>query len=271
MYSTGANPSPRDVRTFTYTPSVIVQIGGKRYLSEDIENQWYEGICTAISLTQNARKATGIKYSADFQYLMQKLMEGNWDEGSSIFTAMKVGKNIGFLPASFWTFSTEADRKLPYHEYIKKLQQALPALETLKAVASLNRLAAYAKVPVDRDSMAHAIAESAAGVLCRYDVGKEWWSAPIEPLRAPKLVISGHAVTECNFVGDSSRIANTWGPEWADKGTAYRLWSMYKPTEAWIPYYKTVPPDIQKQLDSRTGAWGKLLNIVQKLIKLAYA
>jgi hypothetical protein len=78
MYATGAKPSPYDIRTFAYVPSGIPVSGGTRYTPKDIEHQHKVGICTAISTTQNARKALGKKFSSEFQYLMQKKKEKNF-------------------------------------------------------------------------------------------------------------------------------------------------------------------------------------------------
>jgi hypothetical protein len=269
QYGTGAEESPYDIRTFTYVPSPQPKLGGKRYSKKDIEDQHKVGICTAIATTQNARKALGIKFSADFQYLLQKKLQGNWDEGSSLSWALKIAKNVGFLPEKEWTFTTEQDRKLPYIKYIKKLQAVSDAdIEKLKKRAEKYKILAYAKVPVDRDLMAQAINESDAGILTRYAIGREWWTKPIEPLRPPKEVISGHAVTDSNYDGDSFRIANTWGTDWADWGTAHRLHDTYKPTEAWIVHYNKVPETIQRQIDSREAVLGKILDGLQEIIKL---
>ncbi len=266
---TGCDESPFDLRTFSYVPTGAPVKGGSRYNPEDIEDQHKVGICTAISLTQQARKATGIKYSADFQYLNQKILTGNWDEGSSIFTSLKVAKNIGLLPESEWTHTTEDDRKLSYAKYIKKLQ-AIPQAEIdrLKQIASAYKITAYTKVPVDRDIMAQAITDSAAGLLTRYAIGNEWYRKPIEPLRQPAKPISGHAITESNFDGDSFRVANSWGTDWADKGTAYRLDKDYQPTEAWLVHYGTPPKEVQKQLDARTTKLAATVDLLQKVLEL---
>lgn len=269
-YATGADESQYDVRTFSYKPSGVPKKGGVRYTEKDIEDQHRVGICTAISTTQNARKALKKKFSADFQYLCQKkFIDGNWNEGSSLSSAIKVGQKIGFLPEVFWTFTTEKDRKLSYDKYIKKLQ-AIPdeEIERLKMYAAKYKILAYASVPIDQELMAQAILESESGILTRYAIGNEWWKTPIEPLRPPKVIISGHAVTESNYDGDSFRIANTWGTDWADKGTAYRLHEQYRPTEAWIVHYTEVPEAIKKQLDSREAIFGKVLDKLQEIIKL---
>lgn len=264
MYSTGAEKSPYDIRTTAYAPTGVPKKGGTRYLPEDIEDQHKVGICTAISLTQNARKALGIKFSADFQYLLQKkYYDLNWKEGSSIFHALKVGKTIGLLPEKHWTFTTEKDRTLSYEKYIKKLQ-AIPESEIERLKLLTVKLTAYEKVPVDPDLMAQAICESEAGILCRFNVGKEWWTNPIEPIRPPKVTVSGHAITESNFNGQSGRVANTWGTDWADQGTGYFLYQNYIPTEAWIPHYnsgeKYTPSPLLDSLQKVVNLYQQLLN-----------
>jgi hypothetical protein len=269
-YGTGANESPYDIRTFAYVPSGVPKKGGKRYLAKDIQHQHKVGICTAIATTQNASKAVGKRFSAEFQYLMQKkLYDKNWTEGSSLSSALKVARNIGFLPEKFWTFTTEDDRKLSYAKYIAKLQKVTDAqIEELKVLASPYKIQAYASVPVDHDLMAQAINESDAGILTRYALGNEWWTGQIEPLRPPKVFISGHAVTDSNYDGGSFRIANSWGTDWADKGTAYRIHNDYRPTEAWIVHYGEVPEVVEKQLASRKKILGSILNGLQEIIKL---
>jgi hypothetical protein len=279
LYSTGAEKSKYDIRTFSYIPTKANLIGGKRYDESDIEHQYYVGICTAISLTQNARKALGIKFSADFQYLLQKkYIDKNWFEGSSIMSALKVGVGKedengnfmwgGLLPEDKWTFTTETDRLLPYGEYIKKLQSiSEDDIKKLLNISKDYRLSAYAQIPITRDLMAQAIDESKSGILVRFNVGNEWWTSPIEPLRNPVLTISGHAITECNYSGNSFRVANTWGKDWADKGTAYHL-TNYLPTEAWIPYYNELPKPIEDQKTKRSTIIGQIMDYLQKIIAL---
>lgn len=284
---TGAFASPYDIRTFSYPTKAYDKVaGGKRYDAADIEDQSKVGICTAIHLTQNARKATGIKFSADFQYLLQKKFHDanlpiGWQEGSSIFAAVKIGQTYGFLPAEHWTFTTQADRDGSYENYIAKLK-AVPEAEVtrLLKIASKYKLKAYASVPVDRDSMAKAIDESKAGILVRFNVGREWWTDAqgnvtwdakhIQPLRKPKTIVSGHAIIESNYDGGSFRVANTWGPEWADKGTAYHLLKDYAPTEAWSVWYwdTEIPKEIEDQKENRKKIIGQIMDLLQQVLKL---
>lgn len=268
-YSTGAEPSPYDIRTFAYQPSNVPNVGGFKYKPEDINDQHRVGICTAIAMTTNAQKALKRRFSAEFQYLMQKKMEGNWNEGSSLSSVLKIAKNIGLLPEKDWTFTTEKDRKLPYYKYIKKLQAVSDKdIEKLKKIAEKTKILAYSAVPTDTSSLALAIFESKSGILTRYALGKEWWSKPIEPLQPPKEFISGHAVTDSNYDGSSFRIVNSWGTEWNDGGTAYRLQAQYQPTEAWLPYYADLPEVVEIQLEARNDQLAKIVDLLQKVVEL---
>ena len=266
---TGGLKSKYDIRTFSYIPDKANYKGGVRYKAEDIEDQFHVGICTAIATTQHAKKNLGIKMSADFQYLLQKkFIDKDWNEGSSLFSAMQVASKYGFLPEKYWTFTKLSDRKLSYIKYIKKLQAVSDKdIEKLLKISAKYKIAGYAGVPVTRDLMANAIDESVGGILTRFALGKEWWTPPIEPLRAPVVFVSGHAIITSNYTGNSFRVANTWGDDWADLGTAYYLHRDYKPTEAWIVYFNETKA-IAKQKKARKGIKGKVLNQIQKVINL---
>ena len=271
---TGAYESQKDSRTvkhedvaFAVAPLIT---GGIDYLADDILNQASVGICTAISLIQNRNKANGKVYSADFQYLLQKkYYDGNWTEGSSIFNALKVGKNYGFLPESLWTHTTQVDRTLPYSQYIEKLQ-AIPDAEVQRLLGlCVDKIAGYASVDVtDPQAIALAVNNSDAGILCMYYVGAEWWTPSwqtkdIDPLRPPQTIVSGHAINLSKFdytEHTMQKLANTWSSLWDLQGSADINWDNYKMREAWtildvappIPafsfqhdlYYGETSPDI---------------------------
>lgn len=277
IYSTGAEPSPIDIRDFKYQPDKSVLAapikGGERYKPEDIEDQHRVGICTAISLTQNARKATGVKYNADFQYLLQKkFFDKNWNEGSSARSALHIAYTYGLLPESEWKHTTIEDRKLSYSKYIAKLK-AIPQAEIDRLLKKTQKVVSgYAQVPVERDKLFSAVDESEAGLIVRFAVGREWYTAPIEPLRRPQAVISGHLITICNYDGNSYRVANSWGDDWADKGTAFSNLLTYKPTEAWIPYYvkAPLPPAIEDQKKELETLKGELKTLIQKILSILH-
>ena len=291
----GALESPKDSRTIQHSDlaqaGAPLVSGGIEYLPEDIDNQFNVGICTAIHITQNRGKKNGKKYSPEFQYLLQKkFYDKNWDEGSSIFYALKVAKNYGFLPQEIWTtvvdkvpelgFLNESDRKLTYAKFIAKLK-LIPDEEITRLIGlCVDKIAGYAAVDIsDAQKIAKAVNDSGVGILCRYIVGKEWYTsidgriswAPkdINPIRPPVNPICGHAITMSAFDYTNSikqTLPNTWGKEWCRNGSCDILFDSYKPTEAWIIldevpvvpefkflidlYYGIMSPDV-KQLQIR--------------------
>lgn len=276
-FGTGALESVSDPRTLHHedlTTGVPLLTGGIIYSSENIEHQHKVGICTAIHLTQNRGKANGKKYSADFQYLLQKkYYDLNWYEGSSILNALKVGKNIGFLPVELFSV-TEADRFGSYQAYIAKLQ-AIPdsEIERLKALC-VDKIAGYAQVDVsDPQKIAKAIEESEAGILCRYGCGDTWWipswlPKDINPLRRPAVDTSGHAIGMTYFDYTSKymqKLANTWGIDWNVQGNADIDYSTYPMYEAWTILRETpvIPPFIFTR-DLFFGSRGDDVKMLQK-------
>jgi hypothetical protein len=272
-YSTGCEPSPYDLRTVTYSGDKAgeapYEVGESWANTKYIEDQHKVGICTAISMTMKARKHYQRDFSDDFQYLLQKkFIDGNWREGSSALSACKVGNKYGFLPIEDWTHTKIEDRKLPYAEYIKKLQ-AIPDTEInrLLEISKKYKIQAYAKIANNIDAMASAINENGS-VIARFVLDNRWYRRPIEPLRPPLNPISGHLVNITKRSGDSYRVANSWGTDWADGGTAYGIWSQYHPTEMWQVWFADVPQEVQKQLENRDTKIYALLTQVQKLVSL---
>ncbi len=253
--------SPKDSRTVHHNDYATVGEpiikAGNAYSPQDIENQHHVGICTAISMVQNVEKISGKKYSPDFQYLLQKkFYDFNWGEGSAIISALKVAKKYGFLPIEKFTYTTEADRNLSYPEYIAKLQAISDDEITRLILLCIDPIPGYAAVDVSNaQSIALAIQESQAGILCRYTVGSEWYTdingnitwdkTKLDPLRAPTqaTVQGGHAINMSNVdytVFLQQFLPNTWGVQWNDNGIGYTDWNKYKPTEAWL-ILKTAP------------------------------
>ena len=273
--SFGANPSINDKRTVKSSTLALVSLplikGGVDYLPEDIENQHAVGICTAISFIQNREKANGRKYSPDFQYLLQKkYYDFNWIEGSSVMTALKVGKRYGLLPIEHFPYVTVEDRKLTYSQYIAKLQ-AIPEQEIQRLLTlCVDKIEGYAYVnPNDPQEIAKAINNSTAGVLCRYEVGSEWWTNPVCPLRPPKQIISGHAVIDSKFDYTSltfNVIANTWGQYWGTNGSCKVNLDNYPPTEVWVILNQ--PPIAYFDTDLRFGMVNDRVTNLQNALKI---
>ena len=268
-FGTGAHPSPRDYRNIKHRKATMGGVpaltGGIHYdPTKDIDNQRRVGICTAISLTQNAEKFAGKKYSPDFQYLLQKkYYDGNWDEGSSPFNALKTGFKYGFLPLELFPYIKESDRDLSYADYILKLQ-AIPDTEIARLLALCEKpLLGYTQVDVSSaENIAQAILDSATGIICRYDTGHEWYSKPdgtiswktedIDPITPYAPPEGGHAIGASFFDFTSNKTLehpNTWGGSptpiwqfaWDMSGICTINWDKYKMTEAWVPHYLVAP------------------------------
>lgn len=257
MFKATARESHHDYRTIEYDQATtqVYTSGGVDYIEH--ENQHKVGICTAISLIQNVEKAIGNKYSPDFQYLLQKkYFDRDWEEGSSIFHSLKVGLKYGFLPIDKWTHTTEQDRELPYSQYIVKLQSLSDEEITRLLALCEKKLTGYTKVDIStKENIAHAIDNSKAGILCRYTLGKEWWtgkdgipswdSSKIDPLQSPKSPVGGHAITLSKYDYTTNKpiqtLSNTWGNQWDLQGNAHVNYNNYKMTEAWLPLFDIIP------------------------------
>ena len=286
----GAIESKKDKRTVNHSQMTTMATtlpisGGVHYLPADIEMQSKVGICTAISLTQNAEKALGKKFSADFQYLLQKkYYDGNWMEGSSILNALKVGTKYGFLPEELWTFTTQADRDLPYPQYMAKLQAVSDADIQKLLLQCTDKLTGYAQLGTDPQSLSQGINSSRSGILCMYIVGSEWWTAPdgriswspadINPLRkyTQETVVSGHSIIGSYYDYSSYndvKLANTWSVAWNVSGIGDVDVKNYPPREAWIPYYQLTPAQtlqLQNNLKQQISILQQIITILKELI-----
>lgn len=267
-----------DIRNFKYAPTLDMAgdpnlwEGGEKWEDIYIDDQHNVGICTGIGLTMKAKRHFGIDFSPDFQYLLQKkYKDGNWTEGSSAYHAILVGYQYGLLPKSEWKHTTENDRKLSYSKYIKKLQ-AIPdnEIERLLKIAKQYKVTAFAQTPINRDAMAAATLKC-DGLLVRFDIDESWYTRNMgdnDKLSMHTKATSGHIVNDTRFAGGSRRIANSWGTDWADEGTAYYLYNEMRPTEAWSVWFGEIPSEIQKQKEERERLMGLLKDALQQLVFL---
>lgn len=288
--ATGAHPSHFDQRTFThelaFSGTPIQGTGGVIYQPQNIEMQAKVGICTAISVVQNAEKYHSKKYSPDFHWLIQKTMyDKNWYEGSEILNSLKVAYNQGFLPISEWAYTTESDR-LNYDSYIAKLK-AIPQSEVTRLLGlCTDKITGYASLKTDPQSLAQGILDSKCGVVIMVQSGSTWWTdrngnnswktVDIDPIRVPTESLSGHAINASYFdYTTSSTIAcpNTWGTTWNDTnyGTCHLNLGYYKVYEVWIPYYEVTPllvqqqqklDEIQKQVDTANVTLQSIIKMI---------
>lgn len=279
-----AKESEQDERTVVHDMAmpIIYTKGGYDYINH--ENQAKVGICTSISHIQLVEKVIGKKFSSEFQYLLQKkFIDGDWQEGSSIFSSLKVGKKYGYLPIDKFTYVTEADRNLPYEQYIAKLQ-AIPDSEITRLLSLCEfHLTGYAQVDISsKENVSHAINSSAGGILCRYTINNRWWtdslgnitwdSSKIDPLNPNGNTVGGHAIIMSAFdytQGSNQVLSNTWGNFWNVQGNADINFDNYKPTECWIPYFGIIPtqPITQFTLNLQLGSTGSEVKLLQQTLK----
>lgn len=281
-HGTGAFPSPLDLRLFKFAPKVdlasAIQLyeGGEIWGKEYIDDQHALGICTSISLTMKAKRYFNIDFSPDFQYLLQKKFKDinaaiGWGEGSSAYHSILCGYQYGLLPKSEWKHTTEADRKLPYSKYVKKLQ-TIPdeEIERLLEIAKQYKVTAFAQTPVERDAMAGATLKC-DGLLVRFEIDESWYTRHMkgkDKLSKGSRNRSGHIINDVRFAGGSRRVVNSWGTDWADNGTAYYHLNEMRPTEAWSVWFGEFPPEIQKQKADQEKLIGKLRAALQRLVIL---
>jgi hypothetical protein len=265
----GAQPSPHDYRHLQHDQVGAPQtkaIGGTRYPTDKILHQRKVGICTAISLVQNVYVATGVRYSEDFQYLLQELyIDRDWLEGSSGYASLRVasksktGPQYGMLPIEHFPSIIDANPDITYEDYKNKLITIAGNRTEMERLLALceSPIKGYAQVNVASDHLiAQAIDDSKAGILARFDVYDTWWTAvdgrvswlakDLEPLRKGIRALSGHLVSITNYdftnpFNHKAQQANTWGPTWADDGSAWFELNNYRPTEAWSIYYDFTP------------------------------
>lgn len=259
----GAHASKQDYRNLMHDKVGAPQVkpvGGYKYPPSAILHQHKVGICTAISLVQNTLVATGNRYSEDFQYLLQKVyFDKNWEEGSSPLASLNIAKNYGMLPIRHLPSILQANPDLSYGQYVEKLMEIANDTTRMAGLLKLceKPIKGFGFVNVnDNASFAQAIEDSKAGLICRFEVGNEWWTArdgrvtwspvDLEPLRPPAQVVSGHQITtsdyEYNMLNEIiARVANTWGNTWCDEGSARYELKNYRPTEAWVPYFDFTP------------------------------
>lgn len=273
------HPSPTDHGIATHVFSADRAMGVPiTYLPQDILDQEKEGICTDIALIQNVKKATGVHYSEEHHYWCQKKRDGNTTEGSSIWQSATSAKLDGLVLKErvevLFPEGIASLRKLPYPQYWDRINTVLSA-------ASLKSdwyLPGFAPVNV----LSEGIANSVAGIICRYEVSNKWWTAadgtvswdpskidPIGPPDANHPVVSGHAINviDASMVTGHTYVANTWGPEWNIGGCGN---VGYLPTEAWILYY-TLPVESAFPTDLRRGDRSDYVSKLQTfLVKLGY-
>lgn len=234
-FALGADPSPEDPRTIKSTDLALAlavpPFHKKDYAGFPHKDQMRVGICTAAAVSAAAEKFFGDpnwRGSMEWLYKIGKMfIDGNTTEGSSAFTMLKAAQKYGIPSES--KFPSNCNRS--YTEFMQNLNITQAMLDD----AAKHKIPGYASVPMNVDALVQAIYASRSGLVTRMTVGNEWWTdsagnwtndpAKLQPLRAPKVIISGHLIVQNGYELGTNDVKfidrNSWGDNWCDKGDIY--------------------------------------------------
>jgi hypothetical protein len=256
----GAIESEKDNRTIKEKSSLLDYFsfpkdGGKAIKLECILDQHRVGICTAISNIEIVYDRTGIRYSEDFQYLLQKkYFDGGWFEGSSVFNSIKASHKYGYLRKEIFDQFFQRNPNEDYANYSARLK-SIADNETMMTdllARCEKKMQGYTKLDNTLPAIAKAIDDTENGVLARFTCGWSWfyklingvtrncWDGEvIEPISEPVALstfpITGHAVSLPFYKMGGLFVGNSWGIGWCKDGHAN---IDYMPTEAYKLYFK---------------------------------
>jgi len=261
----GAHPSKEDPRTISHTditlgapvpPAALID-----YSDIPHKNQMKVGICTAACVTALAEKQFGTAWRGSMEWLYKigkVFIDGNMDEGSSIFTMLKAAQKYGIPSES--KYPSDCNRS--YAEFMSDTNITQEMLDD----ASLHKIGGYVSVPLTADALMQAIYTSKCGLATRMSVGSSWWTDEegnatwdkdkLQPLRAPQSVVSGHAIGQVGYQANQDLLLidrNSWSEQWCDNGDVSFYFKTQAPyfTEAW-----TITDKVLFTKDLRMGQSG---------------
>lgn len=261
--------SPKDNRTVkekTYISDMFSfpSAGGKMIAQEKILDQNRVGICTAISHIQILWEKTGVRYSEDFLYGLQKHFLDReaftnmpeWFEGSATFHSVKAGYKYGYLRKEIFDKYFQRDPNENYFAYSTRLKTIFNKTNLLNELLAQceKPMQGYTVIsPINTNTLSRAIADVDNAVLARFTCGWSWFykelpngiiknyfeDNSIEPIIEPvvrgNFPITGHAVSLPANTETELIVGNTWNNKWTGDGHAV---INYLPTEAYKLYFK---------------------------------
>jgi hypothetical protein len=259
----GAFESPHDYRDIK-DPSLAMALPLPALYETDISNivvtdQEKLGICTsnlAVIIEWLYFQRTGVyqRLSRRFLYSVTKnLIDQNQIEGSGLRSVLKAAYTYGVCKEETYPSATT---NISHADYINPA--SIPAAAWAEALKY--KIGGYVNIPTDKASIEAAIYKY--GMLyTRREVGCEWWTAAdgtvtwdpkyIDPLRPPKVVISGHAIVDMGYNNTKNlyTLRNSWGEEWNCKGNGHTDIVWYPPTEAWAVTLAPLGNDLPSAAD----------------------
>lgn len=280
-FSQGAIPSPRDYRDIplaavgpTEDEVYAASMPSSFFVDVDALPVWNQkriGSCVGHAAAKYKQlidhKETGeiIAYSPRFLYAIAKARDGYTAEGTYPRLVAKILKDIGCATEA--TIPNNAD--LSHEEYVYYRDESkVPGKEE----AAPGQIGGYAfPDPQSTLSLKKAIIEY-KGAMLLMRTGIEWWTKPdgtsswdpnyIIPIRAPKIVTSGHEVylygfedvTENGIIRTKFYIFNSWSAAWGLSGKGWFYHDEYKPYLNESITFVDLPNDLKKRLSELPDA-----------------
>lgn len=248
----GAVPSPKDYRDI---PLAAAGPGPALPVAhfEDISTlpRWHQrkiGACVGHAAAKYKQRldqvetGTVIPYSARFSYAQAKCEDGYSGEGTYPRTVAKNFKEFGCATET----TSPNDTTLEHEAYVYfRKSSNIPAAAFDEAGPAKIKSYAFPN-PRVANELKRAIVES-HGAMLLMQVGEEWWTAKdgrvswaavdVLPIRAPKLIVSGHEVylygyedvLENGVTRTKFYILNSWSEDWGNKGAGWFYFDEYSP------------------------------------------
>lgn len=180
------------------------------------DNQRAIGICTAADVADAMHKIFGFEVSEQFIYVLGKrLIDRNTYEGSSIKTMLQIAYKYG-APRKELVPTDNTHKN--YQDYIN-----VDFSPEVYADALNQRIAGYAQVGTDFDSIVKAGSISQTGIQFMIAVGNNfytdqygnstWDGSKLSPLRAPNPITGAHSI-KCrkgSVITRMGTLRNSWG------------------------------------------------------------
>ena len=255
--ATGALISPHDYRDGYAAAAVAEQISAQINLPASYKTilaspmmQALEPACVSHSVVDNLKlywfRKTGkwIDFSPRFLDILAKRFDGQ--DRATGGTYPRLVFKLAVLYGCATTATLPNDTSLPILNY----RDDSKLTPEVFAEASQYKIPGYVSVPLDFQGTRQSIYLYGA-ISTLFQVGDELWTPSwadkdIDPLRIPKIIISGHQMSPFGWEDDVyNDLQNEWSDKWANKGQ-----DRYDP-KAWSPYIieqwavAEIPSDVQ--------------------------
>lgn len=235
----------------------------------DARYQRQIGACVLCTIATHVEylywKKTGIYKKLSVAFLtciVKRFIDQNSDEGTAIRSALKAVMKYGICTED----TMPTNYSLTWEEFINQ-----PIPEKAWTEALDYTIGGYIYVPVDRSLIAAAIYKYGL-VAVRMECGDTWWipswnPKDIFPLRKPKTIVSGHAVSEYRYMlADKTNLKflNWWSKRWGENGRGEHVLEDYEPTEAWVLTLDSVM-HLQSDLTVSVSLIKKIMNFLRSI------